>query len=333
MSTENFIQNGGVFVWFTGVVEDINDPKEMGRVRVRCYGYHTASLVDLPTIDLPWASPMLPVTSASMTELGTSATGLLNGSWVVGFFRDGSNGQDPVIMGSIPAVSSPVDYVYGFTDPSARYPVEAKLNIAETPLAAKSIDGAYKTAFSYTKKNEFRAAYDGVPCANGAYGAWAFPAIDSVIGPQYPKNHVIAYEKKDDTVEDSHIVEFDVTPGKERISTIHRTGTYNEITPTGDKTEVINGNNFQVVVTDNNVLVNGNCNLTINSSCTTKIGGDWNIEVGGNVTTNVGGNVTTGVGGSYTENIGGSLSQSTGGACTESYGGNQSTSAPNIFLN
>ena len=325
MNTENFIQNGGAFIWFTGVVEDINDPKEMGRVKVRCYGYHTSSLLDLPTADLPWASPMLPVTSASMTEIGSSSTGLLQGSWVIGFFRDGTNAQDPIIMGSVPSISSAVDYENGFTDPEQRYPVKSKLDTPETPLAAKTIDEAYKGAFSYTKKKELREDYDIVSCANGAYGAWSFPPIDSVIAPQYPKNHVIAYEKGDDTVEDSHIIEVDVTPGQERISTIHRTGTYNEITPTGDKTEVINGNNFQVVVKDNNVLIKGNCNLTIDSNCTTKIAGNWNIEVGGDVVTNVGG--------SYTENIGKSLSQTTGGAVTESYGGNQTTTAPNIFLN
>jgi hypothetical protein len=84
---ENFI--GQTFAWFTGVIEDINDPKEMGRVRVRCYGYHNADKVEIPTEELPWATPMVPVTSASMTEVGQSATGLLHGSWVVGFFRDG----------------------------------------------------------------------------------------------------------------------------------------------------------------------------------------------------------------------------------------------------
>lgn len=326
-NSDNFVKNGGIFVWFTGVVEDIHDPMEMGRVRVRCFGYHTKQKIDgfIPTEDLPWASPMLPITSASMTELGQSATGLLHGTWVVGFFRDGSNAQDPVIMGSIPSVSSAVDYQFGFTDPEQRYPVESKLDIAETPLAAKTIEEAYKQAFSYTKKNEFRSTHDNVPTANGAGGVWKFPAIDSVIKPQYPKNHVIAYEKLDDSVEDSHIVEFDVTPGQERISVIHRTGTYHEVTPTGDKTEVINGNNFQVVVKDDNVVIRGNCNLTIDSNCTTKIGGNWDIEVGGNVTTNVGGN--------YVENIGGKLNQTTGGTCTESYGGNQTTTAPNIFLN
>ena len=29
------------FVWFFGVVEDRNDPVQLGRVRVRCYGWHT----------------------------------------------------------------------------------------------------------------------------------------------------------------------------------------------------------------------------------------------------------------------------------------------------
>lgn len=312
----------GGFNWFTGVIEDINDPEEMGRYRVRCFGYHTDNIFDLPTEDLPWSHVMMPITSASMTEIGQSATGLLQGSWVVGFFRDGANAQDPIIMGTIPSISSEVNYMNGFVDPDARYPVKSKLDIPDTPLAAKS---NYKESFSYTKKNELRSLYDNVSTANNAYTAWNFPDIDSVIAPQYPKNHVIAYEKKDDFVEDSHIFEVDVTPGKERISTIHRTGTYNEITPTGDKTEVINGNNFQVVVSDNNVFIKGNCNLTIDSNCTTKITGNWDIEVGGNVTTNVGG--------SYVENIGGSLNQTTGGVVVETYGGNQTVKAPNIFLN
>lgn len=326
MNTENFMQNGGRFHWFTGVVEDIQDPKEMGRVRVRCYGFHTKNKDDIPTEDLPWASPMLPITSPSMTELGTSATGLLKGTWVIGFFRDGSNGQDPIIMGTIPSMSSAVDYQYGFTDPEERYPVASKLDIPETPLAAKSNEEAYKTAFSYTKKVELRDTHDIVPTANAAHNNdWMFPPIDSVIKPQYPKNHVMAYEKADDTKEDSHIVEYDVTPGQERISTIHRTGTYHEITPTGDETTTIVGSEFKIVVKDQNVNVIGNCNLTVDANCSTYIGGDWNIQVDGNVVTNVGG--------SYEENIGTTLKQTTGGTCTESYGGNQTTTAPNILLN
>ena len=44
---ENFQGQDG-FVWFTGVVEDRNDPTKLGRVRVRCVGYHTDDKVKYP---------------------------------------------------------------------------------------------------------------------------------------------------------------------------------------------------------------------------------------------------------------------------------------------
>ena len=37
---QNFMGMDG-FVWFVGVVEDRDDPSQLGRVRVRCIGYHT----------------------------------------------------------------------------------------------------------------------------------------------------------------------------------------------------------------------------------------------------------------------------------------------------
>lgn len=322
---ENFI--GQTFAWFTGVIEDINDPKEMGRVRVRCYGYHNEDKVEIPTEELPWATPMLPITSASMTEVGQSATGLLQGSWVVGFFRDGPNAQDPIILGSIPAISSKVNYANGFTDPDGRYPATNKLDISETPLAAKSLEDAYKNSFSYTKKVEYREEYDNVATPlTSLVPAWTFPPIDDVVAPKYPKNHVISYEKADDTVENAHIVEFDVTPGKERISQMHRTGTYTEITPDGSETQVITGKRYQVIAQGDNVFVKGGCNLTIEGGCRTKISGDWHIEVSGSV-------IST-IGVSKIETIGLQLTQTVGpGGVLETYGGNQVTTAPNIFLN
>jgi hypothetical protein len=39
------------FYWFHGVVEDNNDPLKLGRVRVRCFEYHTHNKEDLPTED------------------------------------------------------------------------------------------------------------------------------------------------------------------------------------------------------------------------------------------------------------------------------------------
>ena len=112
--------------WFTGVVEDVNDPLQIGRVRVRAFEYHTPSQSDLPTEDLPWATCIMPVTSASMSGIGSSATGLLPGSWVMGFFRDGLEKQDMVITGSIPSFSAALsdDRNNGFSDPHGFYPNE-----------------------------------------------------------------------------------------------------------------------------------------------------------------------------------------------------------------
>ena len=56
--SENYFMGLDGFVWFTGVVEDRNDPDKLGRVRVRCLGFHTEDLLDIPTKDLPWATVM-----------------------------------------------------------------------------------------------------------------------------------------------------------------------------------------------------------------------------------------------------------------------------------
>ena len=97
----NYFMGLDGFVWFTGVVEDRNDPSQLGRVKVRCLGYHTENKNDIPTEDLPWAHVMHPVTDPSMQGMGSSPSFLLEGSWVVGFFRDGPSAQDPIVMGSI----------------------------------------------------------------------------------------------------------------------------------------------------------------------------------------------------------------------------------------
>ena len=85
------------FHWFVGVVEDRNDPSALGRVRVRCLGYHSSDVVQLPTTELPWAHVMHPVTDPCMQGMGNSPSFLVEGSYVVGFFRDPEK-QQLVIM-------------------------------------------------------------------------------------------------------------------------------------------------------------------------------------------------------------------------------------------
>ena len=97
---ENFFSNSSKgFNWWLGVVEDRDDPLRIGRCRVRIYGYHTSSTEILPTRDLPWAWPIMPVTSAGISGIGWSPTGPVEGSTVFGFFLDGEECQQPAMLG------------------------------------------------------------------------------------------------------------------------------------------------------------------------------------------------------------------------------------------
>ena len=138
------------FTWWIGVVEDNNDPEKLGRVRVRCLGLHTENKNELPTEDLPWATPMMPLTSGSISQIGQAPTGLQNGSWVVGFFRDNEDCQDPVVMGSFygyPMERPNTDL--GFCDASGIHPIEIEepANIAPSLQDNKNINGIISEAF------------------------------------------------------------------------------------------------------------------------------------------------------------------------------------------
>ena len=96
------------FVPFIGRVEDVNDPKHGHRVKVRCIGWHPKSKKSskdgsedgLSTDDLPWARVAMPVTHAQQGRIG-GKHGLLNGCWVFGFFLDGQEAQDPMVLNTI----------------------------------------------------------------------------------------------------------------------------------------------------------------------------------------------------------------------------------------
>lgn len=88
-------------IFFLGIVEDINDPKKLGRVKVRQINEYS-DRVD--SNDIPWSIPVTPVTSASYLGIGQSPTGIQLGSRVIGFFLDGKNKSKPVILGTYPII-------------------------------------------------------------------------------------------------------------------------------------------------------------------------------------------------------------------------------------
>lgn len=275
----NTIDNliGQQFAWFTGVVEDVNDPEQMGRVRVRCIGYHSENKSQIATEELPWSVVMTPVQSASMSGIGQSATGILPGSWVIGFFRDGRSAQDAIVLGTIPSYSTRPDPSLGFADPSGKYPLR---NGIDTPVEATAYFG---TSEAYLKRENLRQT--GIKLASvpemsaGSADAspeqtWDVKSRSEVVNPNYPKNQVFRSES-------GHLKEIDDTTGSERILEMHRSGTYVETDSSGDKTTVVNGDNYQVIIKDDNVYVKGECNLTVEGNLRTYVKGNYVLEVDG----------------------------------------------------
>jgi hypothetical protein len=99
INRNNFVGLSG-FVWWVGEIEAIVDPLGIGRCKVRIFGWHTDNKSHLPTMDLPWAHPMIPLNNSNSFSTPEE------GEWVVGFFLDGESAQSPVMMGILPGIKS-----------------------------------------------------------------------------------------------------------------------------------------------------------------------------------------------------------------------------------
>ena len=96
---------------YYGVVENRQDPLRLGRCQVRVVGLHTHDKSQLSTADLPWATPLQPITSAAMNGIGYAPIGPVEGTSVIVMFADVEM-QQPIILGTvggIPNTPGPID--------------------------------------------------------------------------------------------------------------------------------------------------------------------------------------------------------------------------------
>ena len=340
MNNVNFLGHNG-FLWFVGVVEDRADPQYVGRVRVRALGHHTSDKVILPTSDLPWAQVVLPVTSAGISGLGQSPLGLVEGSWVFGYFRDGSYRQEPLVLGSLPGKPSELSQSGGFYDPNGIYPkYKDEPDTNRLAVANKDLEHLSLTLRKSTRITGIATAdFDGFTNADDSLvsssASDTFDQPEIPYNASYPNNHV--YES-----ESGHIREFDDTSGAERIYEEHRTGTSYEIDASGNKVEIIKGESYRLLSSKEQVQIQGQSDISIdgrhklfiNKSNTAdnhydiQVGSGANINIQvdsgdvnihtlqGKINMNAGGDYNLKVGGNYTVQVAGNTLETIEGTKT-----------------
>jgi hypothetical protein len=330
------------FVWWVGFVEDRKDPLKLGRCRVRCVGWHSEDKMHLPTSALPWAMPAYP---SNNTNTHTPK----EGDMCFGFFVDGDNIQEPVLLGVFPSIPlKAANAQEAFSDPrtlaqlsTAPRPPQSKtyntngsgVRITEAPRASLNPINLDEPTTSRLARNESEfisktfiqerkdQKVSGVPTVNSSWNE-----------PETKYNAVYPYNNVNET-ESGHIFETDDTPSAERIHIAHRNGSFTEWYPDGDRVEKITKDKYTIVMKDDNVYIMGKCNITVQGDAEiyvqknmfAKVDGNLKGQVGGNADVNIDGNVNVKVGGSYNEQVGGTY--------TVNAGGNMTFNAPRIDLN
>ena len=323
---------------FVGVVENRADPHKLGRVQVRIYGVHPEDKTAVPTEDLPWAMVVNPITSGSMSGVGRSPTGLLEGSWVFGIFTDERKLQVPFILGSL--VGNPTQAPHkqkGFHDPNGLYPLRNK-NIAdleESSITRLARDDAAETHSHLIKKREAKVNLGTIESAAASktpsvipnksksmyerttwkephprFGGQADSYPTDALHSAYPFNHVW-------NTESGHVFEVDDTPGAERLHRYHTKGSFEEIQPDGSRVTKVVGNDYEITLGDKDVYIKGNVNVTIDGDARMlvhgnkieEVDGDYMLTVRGDYVKKVGGNVAEEVLSDKAEQINGNYNQ------------------------
>jgi hypothetical protein len=118
--------------------------------------------------------------------------------------------------------------------------------------------------------------------ADNIYGSTWTTSANTQVG-SYPYINLTQTEA-------GHMDMKDDTPGNESMRRQHGTsGTYQHWYHNGDADAVIKGNNFTVIVKDNNVSIRGVCNIEVYQDCKLVVHGDMISEVNGSLKAKVDG--------------------------------------------
>lgn len=166
-------------------------------------------------------------------------------------------------LGENPSVDEtegiPID---GFQDPTGEYP---------------------KTNYMYG--SSINRAARGVQ-VNNLYVGGGDIGVSLDIEPQEPSQY--PFNQVQETAS-GHIVEYDDTPGGERILIKHRKGAGVEMRADGSVIVSAVNNKIEVTGGDHTTIIEGSGKLIYKGNLNLQVSGDYNVDVGGNYTVNVAG--------------------------------------------
>lgn len=182
------------FTWWVGEVESIEDPQQLGRVKVRIIGWYTgaggkeAYTTSLPTESLPWAICILPTDQPGIKNTGTT-TELQVGAQVLGFFLDGEEAQLPCVLGSFRGFRNAADQKTGSGDANdSDVPKTTVADAAEAPkLPTQAQDAAGKEVPGGAPFNKTGSA-PANPSGGEATDRGALPAAAQAVPGNYASN-------------------------------------------------------------------------------------------------------------------------------------------------
>ena len=240
---------------------------------------------------------MGPTDTPSMNGLGHTPPFIVEGSWVLGFFRDVEQ-QQPIILGTLPGFNTEErDVTKGFNDPNGVYP--KTIGDSDVSLLARGAIAIMHP--SRIKREELRLKKNiagftdplgtSVPTAtkpnlktvsqtlktDDERVNWEEPEPAAGSIPRYPYNHTHESEI-------GHVHEIDDTPGAERLLQQHIAGTFEEIHPDGTKVTKVIGDNYEIVMGGSNIYIVGDVNLTTKGTMKHLVQGDYILEVKGDYT-------------------------------------------------
>lgn len=176
--------------------------------------------------------------SAAMSGVGNSPTGYMNGSFVFGFYIDADK-QSGIIICALNGTPN------GATDVSD---------------IATGVGGAYLQALR-------KGRATNVPDARGV--PWSEPATK--YAAKYPKNKVFQSES-------GHVMEYDDTPGAERVTIFHKSGTFTETHPDGKQVNKTVKDSFDIHLGGHHVYVKGDLNAVVTGDYRLSVGGEFYVK-------------------------------------------------------